>query len=158
VQDQSPGLQVVTPFELRDQNGVIWVLRGFVRSPDATTPPDPMTAPDTGEVLLNGLAVEVTTKGDSGKPLLRGEVTTWARLDGAAMIALAPASLPFALQLAGDSTGPGRLPTIPVAELTNGPHLSYALQWFGIALAALVFGIIFLWRSGPGSVQPPGAP
>jgi cytochrome oxidase assembly protein ShyY1 len=28
----------------------------------------------------------------------------------------------------------------------NGPHLSYALQWFGIAVAAVAFGIFFILR------------
>ncbi len=74
------------------------------------------------------------------------------------MRALAPRSLPFELLLAGDSLGPGRLVPISPPELTNGPHLSYAIQWFGIALAALVFGVIFLWRDRPGSVPPPEAP
>jgi surfeit locus 1 family protein len=157
VQDQSPGLQVVTPLTLTNGD-VLWVLRGFIRSPDAATPPERFATPDTGLVEVSGLAVDVVSSPDSGKPLLRGAVTTWARLDQAAMHSLAARSLPFTLQIEGDSTGPGRLPPVPVAELTNGPHLSYAIQWFGIALSALVFGVIFLRRGGPGSTPPLGAP
>lgn len=158
VQDQSPGLDVVTPLVLSDGERVIWVRRGFVRSPDAATPPDVIPAPDTGLVQVTGIAVEVPQRSDSGKPLRRGAVTTWSRLDGAVIRSRAPRSLPLELLLAADSTGPGRLAPVPPPELTNGPHLSYAIQWFGIALAALVFGVIFLWRDRPGSVQPPGAP
>lgn len=158
VQDQSPGLDVITPLVLSDGARVIWVRRGFVRSPDATTPPDLVPPPDTGLVLVTGIAMMAPERSDSGKPLHRGDVTTWSRLDGAVIRSLAPGSLPFELLLAGDSAGPGRLTPVPVPELTNGPHLSYAIQWFGIALAALLFGVIFLWRERPGFVQPPGAP
>lgn len=158
VQDESPGLEVVTPMTLMSGGGVLWVIRGFVRSPDAATPPAIIAAPDTGVVAVVGLATEVLAKPDSGKPLLRGTATSWSRLDAGAMHQLESTSLPFALQLAGDSNGPGRLATIPVPELTDGPHLSYAIQWFGIALAVAVFGIMFLRPSGPGFVPPPRAP
>ena len=158
VQDQSPGLDVVTPLVLSGGARVIWVRRGFVRSPDAATPPDVIPPPDTGLVQVTGIAMEAPERSDSGKPLRRGDVTTWSRLDGAVIRSLVPGSLPFELLLAGDSAGPGRLTPVPVPELTNGPHLSYAIQWFGIALAALLFGVIFLWRERPGFVQPPGAP
>jgi cytochrome oxidase assembly protein ShyY1 len=149
---------VVTPLQLTDSAGVLWVVRGFVRSPDAATPPAVIAAPDSGEVTVTGLAIEITSKADSGKPLRRPTGTSWARLDGGALHALAAGTLPFALQLAGDSTGPGHLPLTPPPELTNGPHLSYAIQWFGIALAAIVFGVIFLRRGGPGSTPPLEAP
>ena len=158
VQNQSPGLEIVTPLILGDGGRVIWVRRGFVRSPDAATPPELIPAPDSGLVQVAGLALAVPERSDSGKPLRRGAVTTWSRLDGAVMRSLAPRSLPFELLLDGDSAGPGRLAPVPPPPLTDGPHLSYAIQWFGIALAALVFGVIFLWRDRPGSVQPPGAP
>ncbi len=158
VQDQSPGLDVITPLVLSDGARVLWVRRGFVPSPDATTPPDVIPPPDTGLVLVTGIAMAAPERSDSGKPLRRSDVTTWARLDGAVIRSLAPGSLPFELLLAADSAGPGRLTPVPPPELTSGPHLSYAIQWFGIALAALLFGVIFLWRERPGFVRPPGAP
>ena len=37
VQDDAPGVQIVTPFILDGDAGVLWVMRGFVRSPDAVT-------------------------------------------------------------------------------------------------------------------------
>jgi surfeit locus 1 family protein len=158
VQNQSPGLDVITPLRLSGQDREIWVRRGFVPSPDAATPPAVIPSPDTGLVQVTGIAMAAPARSDSGKPLRRGAVTTWSRLDGAVMRSLAPRALPFELLLMDDPAGPGRLTPVPVPELTNGPHLSYAIQWFGIALAALLFGVIFLWRGRPGFVQPPGAP
>ncbi len=158
VQSDAPGLDVVTPLVLSGGGGVLWVLRGFVPSPDAATPPVRIPPPDTGLVMVTGLALDIPVRSDSGKPLRHGSVTTWARLDGAVTRSFVPTSLPIELQLSGDSTGPGRLDPVPPPELTNGPHLSYAIQWFGIALAVLVFGVMFLGRDRPGLVRRPAAP
>ena len=147
VQDDSPGLQVVTPFVLADRT-VLWVLRGFVGSPDAVTPPDPIATPEPGVVTITGLALAIPITGDSGAPLRHHGVTTWKRLDRATVERRRPGSLPVYLLLAGNASGPGRLATSPPPELDDGPHLSYAIQWFGIALAVLTFGVIVLWRDG----------
>lgn len=157
VQNDGPGLQIVTPFVL-DGGGVLWVVRGFVASPDAVTPPDTIPAPAAGSVTITGLALAVPVTSDSGAPLRHNGLTTWQRLDRGTLARLKPGSLPVYLLLAGDSTGPGRLVTIPAPELNDGPHLSYAVQWFGIALAVLTFAVIVLWRDGRASPQRPEAP
>lgn len=158
VQFESPGLQVVTPFSVDSTSAVIWVVRGFVPSPDAVTPPDSIPAPAHGHVRLEGLTLAMPATRDSGQALTRNGVTTWNRLDQGVARRLRPAALPVYLLLSGDESGPGRLRTIPPPELTDGPHLSYALQWFGIALAILAFGVIVLRRGGRGSAPLPGAP
>lgn len=157
VQDDAPGLQIVTPYVL-DGGGVLWVVRGFVPSPDAVTPPAMIPTPAPGPVTISGLALAVPVTSDSGAPLRHNGVTTWKRLDHNTLAKLRPGSLPVYLLLAGDSAGPGRLAIVPPPELSDGPHLSYAIQWFGIALAVLTFGVIVLWRDGRGSPQRPGAP
>ena len=59
--------------------------------------------------------------------------------------------------------------TLPPPVLTDGPHLSYALQWFGFTVVALVGYPVLLWimaqdrergdpgRDGPQDDLPPGA-
>lgn len=158
VQNDAPGVQIVTPFLLDSGAGVLWVLRGFVRSPDAVTPPDNVPAPAPGEVVINGLALAVPVTGDSGQPLLYHGSMTWKRLDRATLERRRAGSLPVYLLLAGDSAGPGRLAVVPPPELSDGPHLSYAIQWFGMAVAALAFGGLMLWRDDRARPQPPGAP
>ena len=157
VQNDGPGLQVVTPFAL-DSGSVVWVVRGFVASPDAVTPPDTIPAPVPGRVTITGIALALPVTDDSGAPLRHNGRTTWKRLDRGALGRLRAGTLPVYLLLAGDSSGAGRLATVPAPELTDGPHLSYALQWFGIALAVLTFGVIVLWRGGRALPQPPAAP
>ncbi len=151
VQNDGPGLQIVTPFILDSTNTVLWVLRGFVASPDAVTPPDTIPAPAEGTVTINGLALAIPITKDSGAPLLHNGVTSWKRLDRAAVAQRRAGSLDVYLMLAGDSAGAGHLALVAPPELNEGPHLSYALQWFGIALAVLTFGVVILWRDGRAS-------
>lgn len=158
VQDDAPGVQIVTPFVLDSGAGVLWVMRGFVRSPDAVTPPASLPRPVAGETLVSGVALATPITGDSGQPLLHDGATTWKRLDRAMLARRRPGSLPVYLLLAGDSGGPGKLAVVVPPELSDGPHLSYAIQWFGIALAVLTFGAIMLWRDGRERPQPRGAP
>ena len=158
VQDDAPGVQIVTPFVLDNDAGVLWVMRGFVRSPDAVTPPERVPRPVAGDTVVSGLALAVPITTDSGQPLRHNGTTTWKRLDRATLARRRPGSLPVYLLLAGDSRGPGRLAVVAPPALNDGPHLSYAIQWFGIGLAVLTFGAIMLWRDGRARPQPPGAP
>ena len=153
VQDDAPGVQIVTPFLFDSGNAALWVLRGFVKSPDAVTPPDTIPAPAPGTVTINGVAYAIPETTDSGAPLLHHGVTTWKRLDRATVTARIPGSLATYLILTGDSANVGRLATVALPKLNDGPHLSYALQWFGIALAVLTFGAVVLWRDGRGSAR-----
>ena len=158
VQDDGPGIQIVTPFVFDSSNTVLWVLRGFVGSPDAVTPPDPIPGPDTGTVTISGLALAIPVTTDSGAPLLHGGVTTWKRLDRGVATQRRAGSLNVYLLLAKDSSDAGHLAVVAPVALNDGPHLSYALQWFGIALAVLTFGVIVFWRDGRASLPRLEAP
>jgi cytochrome oxidase assembly protein ShyY1 len=159
VRGASPGLHVATPLLLEGGGGVVWVERGFVAAPDATTPPGAVPPPDTGVVRVTGVGMAVPVTDDAGQPLVRGTDTTWRRLDRAVLMARRSGSLPTYLLLEGDAEGPGRLPTVEPPALDEGPHFSYAVQWIGIGLAALAFGIIALRpRGGPGRPPPLAAP
>ena len=151
VQNDGPGIQVVTPFVFDSSSAVLWVLRGFISSPDAVTPPDTIPAPTPGPVTITGLALGVPVTGDSGAPLLHNGVTTWKRLDRGTVRRFRRGSLDVYLLLAGEANGPGQLAVAAAPELNDGPHLSYAIQWFGIALAVLTFGVVVLWRDGRAS-------
>jgi cytochrome oxidase assembly protein ShyY1 len=159
VRGAAPGLHVATPLLLEGGGGVVWVERGFIAAPDATTPTGEVPPPDTGVVRVTGVGMAVPTTDDAGQPLVRGADTTWRRLDRGMLAARRPGSLPTYLLLEGDATGPGRLPTVEPPALDEGPHFSYAIQWIGIGLAALAFGIIALRpRGGPGRPPPLAAP
>ncbi len=152
VEDEVTGLQVATRFVVDRTGNAIWVLRGFVPSPDAVTPPDSIPAPESGTVVVTGLALPLPSAAPGAQPVVFHGDTTWSRLDSVTLRRRDPQALGVYLLLSGDSTGPGRLETIPPEPLSNGPHLSYAIQWLLIAGGALGFGGLIVVRSrrGPG--------
>ena len=131
--DDALGVDLVTPVRLAGGAGVL-VDRGWVPSADAYHV-DQRAYRERDSVDLVGLALAA--------PRSRGDVDP-ARLKHAMPFAL----LPFVVQQLPD-TAPstlGRTPRrIPLPELTNGPHLSYAIQWFSFATIILV-GSVFLFR------------
>lgn len=158
VNNKAPGLEVMTPFLLDSAGGTLWVLRGFVASPDATTPPAEVPLPTPGSVTIRGVLLSIPETTDGGQPLTRDGQTTYRRLDRGVAATLLAGSPAAYLLLDNDSTGPGGLTGVKAPTLDEGPHFSYVVQWFCIAIAILAFGVIALRRSGPGHVPPPAAP
>ncbi len=140
------GEYVVALLELGDGT-LLAVNRGFVPiNTDAALLDSP-----TGVVELTGwLRATVEPEGwfavaDTGA----GEVMP--RLDTTALSArIGEALPPYALQLAPDGSATAEFPD-PVAlpELSEGPHLSYAVQWFIFAVLGTIFYLaVVLRRAG----------
>jgi len=147
-----PGVIVVTPLRLTGSDTAVLVERGFVPAPDAVTA-DVDALAEPGEVQVTGLGRRLEPGG--GRPLQRGRKTTWARLDIAAL----RDSLPYPLLSISIRQLPDTaLPTFPrrldPPAIDEGPHLSYALQWFLFATLATAFAFLVIGRrrgsrSGP---------
>jgi surfeit locus 1 family protein len=91
-----------------------------------------------------------------GKPLTHEGRTTWGRLDLPALRSALPYPLlPVNLLQTPDSALPRRPRRLPVPALDDGPHLSYALQWFGFATTALIVAAILAFRSPERSAAHP---
>ncbi len=137
---ESPGVYVVTPLRLDGSDSAVLVNRGFVPAPDALTV-SLDTLDEPGEREVTGIAQAIPASADSGSPLVRGGRVTWKRLDLAALRARLPYPMLDIVIIEtpdSDSTGfPRRLEPQP---LDNGPHLSYAIQWFAFGTIALVGG------------------
>jgi len=122
----TPGVAVITPLRLADGSAVL-VDRGWVPSPDAFHVDHALyREPDTATVT--GIAM-IPPRG-------RGDVDV-------------AGFLPFVIQLETPEPPPDRgLPRRwPPPAFDDGPHLSYAIQWFSFALIALV-GTAVLIRKG----------
>jgi surfeit locus 1 family protein len=144
-----PGVEIVSPLLVDGGPTAVLVNRGFVPSPDAVTAyPDSLREP--GEHWIEGIALGLTPGG--GAPLQRGGWTSWARLDPTALRGSFPYPIsPFYIRQLPDSTLPRFPRRLDPPVLDDGPHLSYAIQWFAFAIMAIAFaGIIVKQRSVSG--------
>jgi len=138
-------VDLVTPLLLGDGSAVL-VDRGWAASPDAYhVDEQAYREGDSGVVV--GLALRA--------PRGRGDVDP-ARLADSLGVPL----LPFVIQELPDSAHPApRLLRWPLPAIDNGPHLSYAIQWFSFAIIITVGSIALFWRRNVRrpDVEGPGA-
>jgi surfeit locus 1 family protein len=143
-----PGVHLVSPLVLADGR-VVMVNRGWVPSPDGTTA-DVRALRTTGPVRVRGVLLSMEARPDRGLPIGgRGRAdTTWRRVDLAAARERSPGPLiPLYLQQLpeGDASEAPPVPE-PLPELSEGNHLSYAVQWFSFAVIGLVGLAILVLR------------
>jgi surfeit locus 1 family protein len=141
----APGIHIVTPLRLSGSRAAVLVLRGFVPASDAVrAETDSLVEP--GTVRVRGLAIPIPS--GAGQPIEHAGRTTWARLDLEALRARLPYPLlPVVVRQTPDSSLP-RLPRrLPVPELSDGPHLNYAIQWFLFAGMAVAFAVLVVGRT-----------
>jgi len=123
-----PGVALITPLRLPDGAAVL-VDRGWALSPDAYhVDQGAYREEDSADVFGLGMPA----------PRARGDVDP-ARLQDSLPYRL----LPFLIQQLPPSTAldrplPPGLIRWPAPELSGGPHLSYAIQWFSFAVIILV--------------------
>ena len=133
-----PGVRILTPLRLAGRADAVLVQRGFVTSGDARTV-DLSGLREAGQLRVRGIAFAVPAQ--AGEPVEEKGQLTWRRVDLPAIGARLPyAVLPFVVLQLPDSS----LPRLPRRDdppaLDDGPHLSYAIQWFSFAVTALVVG------------------
>jgi surfeit locus 1 family protein len=139
-----PGVQLVSPLMPDSGTTAILVNRGFVPAPDAVTI-DPAKLRQPGLIRVEGIALPLDSMG--GAPLKRAGQTTWARLDRSALESWLPYPIaPLYIRQAPDSAAPRFPRRLDPLPLDDGPHLSYAIQWFSFSAIALVFAGLSLRR------------
>jgi surfeit locus 1 family protein len=110
----SPGVNVLTPVRLPGTDTAVLVNRGWVYSPDAATI-DAARWREADSVFLGYVDALPRTRGTLPYP-----------------------SAPFQVVVMGDTDVVANRPIrLGLPALDDGPHLSYAIQWFGFALVAL---------------------
>lgn len=140
--DGRNGNHVLTPLKPSDGGPFVIVDRGWVPF-EMDTPPVTAASPPSGTVTVTGALFPPDASG--------GDVLTSptvSRVDLTQIAAtLGEDVLPMYVLLAEqDPAQPNGLPRpAPLPELTEGPHLSYAIQWFAFATIAIV-GLAVLVR------------
>ncbi len=142
-----PGVHLVSPLVLADGR-VVMVNRGWVPAADAATA-NADAYRTAGPVRVAGVLRPLEVSEDGGMPAAGradGD-STWRRIDLGAARARSPgAVLPLYLQRLPASGDPPSPPLAePLPELSQGNHLSYAVQWFSFAIIGVV-GLVILAR------------
>lgn len=130
-----PGYRVVTPLRIENQNSAVLIERGWISLEDLQ---DISKINDKFDQLqlINGIIrnpdsndkiVETTqiSEGNSRFYLYVNIPSIQSKIDYTL--------LPIYIQLEGDTDGKKPIPQIQEIEMTEGPHLGYALQWFFFA-------------------------
>jgi surfeit locus 1 family protein len=139
-----PGVRVVTPLLLADGGPAVLVDRGFLPAPDAVSA-DLQGTEESGEKTVGGIALPVGT--GPGVPVEHAGRMTWRRLDLAALRRRLPYPvLPVYIEQSPDSSLPPFPRRLEPAPLDEGPHLSYAIQWFFFAGLATAFAFLVVRR------------
>ena len=131
----SPGVNIVTPVRIAGTDTAVLVNRGWVYSPDASQvdlarwrEADSLTVSGYVDTLAPGLG--------SPSSDLRMRTLNQRRIE---MQLPYPIAQYFVVALAEGSPSGREIPIrLPLPALDEGPHKSYAIQWFSFATIAIV--------------------
>lgn len=141
--DGEPGHLVVTPLVFQDGTAVL-VIRGWVPFDHQTVPVTDAAAP-AGELTIHGFLVP--DEGDGSTAPDESGVIGRLDVEGIGSTLPYPVLAPAIRQTEQAPPQPSELPIpLPQEELSEGPHLSYAIQWFCFAAIAVVGAVILVRR------------
>jgi cytochrome oxidase assembly protein ShyY1 len=143
-QDGIGGTMVVTPLQLADGR-LLLVERGFT---PGTTPPAPAPG-GTVDVVGRLRPSEQRRTGQLSDPK-EGALREAQRLDIARLTPqLSGPPVPMFIELTASRPAEPKPYPAPVTlpELTNGPHLSYAVQWFVFSVAVVIGWVLAVRKS-----------
>jgi surfeit locus 1 family protein len=142
----SPGVQVITPLRQAGTDTAVLVTRGWVYAGDGMTiERSRWKEPDT----LNGEAFVVFFTHQDGTAKLAGRDKSYRWLDDRTLAQDFPypiAAYHLILISGGAAPGPNVPPRLDVPPLDEGPHQSYAIQWFSFAIISIVGMFLFVRR------------
>jgi surfeit locus 1 family protein len=149
----SPGINIVTPLRIAGTDTAVLVNRGWVYAPDGLTV-DLSRWREGDSVNFTGYARPLF-RALPGSPVLPGRPDSFRWLDLSALRSRIPYPLyPFVIVLEGSTAANGNIPPrVPPPPLDEGPHKSYAIQWFSFAIIAIV-GMYFFLRVPPSQRSP----
>lgn len=147
--NDEPGVHLVTPLRMDGTDLAVLVDRGWIPASDSAR--SAWAKYDVrGMVEITGIArasspepawsiLADPTRGPGATPL-----DSWRVLNIANVQTQIPYTIaPVAIEMTGDPK-PGSPVPDPDIDLTDGPHLSYAVQWFSFAAIALIGGGLWL--------------
>ncbi len=153
-----PGFWLATPLDLGGGRAVA-VVRGWIPRRSLSGLDDRSTAPPTGPVTVAGLAFDSVDGGriaetESGQTpeISRMDLVRFEEVSGTDVVDV------WIRLRAQSPAQPDALPVpVPDPDLTEGPHLSYAFQWFFFSAGAVVVYALILRRAAAQRREAPAA-
>lgn len=148
--DGRPGVFVLTPMRVAGAPAVL-VDRGFVPTPDAATIDLAALKLGTRDSVLGLARTYDPPGGRHGGAVVGGRGAGGGvrvyRLEPGALRELFPYRLAsFWVQALPDTSAPAVPQRTGPPELDEGPHMGYAIQWFGFAAVAIIGGLALALR------------
>jgi surfeit locus 1 family protein len=159
--DGIAGVHVLTPLRISGSATAVLIDRGWLPREQADPTKRGAAAAPPGEVLVSGIARRSQEhQGGPADPPLgpdRPRLDAWFRVNIAGIQQQAGYPLlPIFIEqqpAPGDPELPRRT---PIADLGEGPHMGYAVQWFGFAIILLVGYIVFAYQQARRISPAPG--
>jgi len=126
--ESSLGFWVITPLKL-DNDQVILVNRGWIPIAESSTSQQEIPSSPQGDVTIIGYVQTLKDTRSEPEDLPLNQINYLNSTNFSSQ----PLSTNF-LQLASMSPMDNQVAIIPLPELSNGPHFSYAIQWILFAL------------------------
>jgi len=150
----APGVHIATPLALDGTNARLLVLRGWVYSPDAATVE--LTAwrerdSATVEGYLVGFEPDSTSTDSTSRVVRRLAQGPLERRLGVSLVPY------YLIMTAGGASGDSVPRRLEVPVLDEGPHLSYAVQWFLFGTIFAAGGLLVTFRPPRSPSAPPSA-
>jgi cytochrome oxidase assembly protein ShyY1 len=141
--DGRPGFWVLMPLETSD-GAIVAVNRGWVPFDEETDGSDAVYETPTGEVTVTGLVqrsvAPARSSGDDQTTVAHADLE-WLDEEVSGEV------YPVYVQLEGQSPDPAASPVVlGPPDLSDGPHLGYAVQWFVFSAIAIVGYPVILRR------------
>ena len=153
-----PGFWLATPLELGDGRAVA-VVRGWVPRRSLAGLDDRSPAPPEGQVIVAGLAFD-SVGGGRVAETAPGETPEISRMDLARFEEVSGVDVEgvwIRLRVQSPPQPQGLPVPVPDPDLGEGPHLSYAFQWFFFSAGAVVVYALILRRAVAGRQEVPAA-
>ncbi len=154
--DGRPGVHLLVPLRIKGSEAAVLVNRGWLPREQAS-PESRAVYALTGETTVEGIAYRSQTRPDGLAPVDRlpdgaDRLDAWFRVDIDQIQGQVPYPLlPVYVVQSGEAADSAASLPRPVGqvELDEGPHLSYAVQWFLFAGVLVVIYAVFIhqeWR------------
>lgn len=150
--DGVPGVYLLTPLLMEGGGGALLVNRGWLPSPDAATV-DLAPYAVTGAVSADGILLPMPSSARAAA--VDTFRTVWYHPDARDIRRQFPYPVaPVYLQQLPAPGTPVRPHRLPPPALDEGPHLSYAIQWFSFATIGIIgWAALVLRRGRPHEAQ-----